>query len=89
MWNTSVGIPSLLAYINSFIVESSSVLIRGLLLSLELGFLFKSEFWTLRVDFLQQNSALETCLLVLLVLRHLCEVRDRGAEGSHALVELA
>lgn len=89
MWNTSVGIPSLLAYINSFIVESGSVLIRGLLLSLELEFLFKSEFWTLKGDFPQQSTVLGTYLLVLLVLCNLCKLRDGGAEGSHALVELA
>lgn len=82
MWNTSVGIPSLLAYINSFVVESSSVLIRGLLLSLGLEFLFKSEFWTLRVDFLQKSTALKTYLLVLLMLCNLCELRDCGGEGK-------
>lgn len=76
MWNTSVGIPGLLAYINSFVVESSSVLIRGLLLSLGL------EFWTLRVDFLQKSTALKTYLLVLLMLCNLCELRDRGGEGK-------
>lgn len=89
MWNTSVGIPSLLAYINSFIVECSSVLIRSFLLSLELEFLFKSEFWTLRVDFLQKSTDLETYLLVLLMLCNRHELKDSGAEGSHALVELA
>lgn len=82
MWKTSVGIPSLLAYINRFVVESSSVLIRGLLLSLGLEFLFKSEFWTLRVDFLQKSTALKAYLLVLLMLCNLCELRDSGAEGA-------
>lgn len=45
---------------NKAIVECSSVLIRGLLLSLELEFLFNSEFWTLRVQFLQKSAALDT-----------------------------